>query len=517
MSASAQLEIESAPLLSAQNVSKRFGRAVVLEDVSLALGRGEVHALLGENGAGKSTLIKILAGVHAADAGALYMDGRPIRPRTPLEARTLGVAVIHQELSLIPALGVRDNLFLGQPRTRAGLVDRRKEREEAARILAELGLSGVDPEIPVERLPLPLRQLIEIGKALGQGARVLIMDEPTSALTGPAIERLFAMVRKLCARGAAVLFVSHRMEEIEALADRITVLRDGRVAGSARRGEASLRQIVAWMLGRETEEAGVAPPREKGPARLDVRDLRVAAEGGGRPLLAGISLSARAGEIVGLAGLSDAGANECLQALFGALGARVDGEIRIDGAPVRIRSPGDAAAQGIGFVPADRRGEGLLLAMSAAHNATLVELPRLSPGGFLRPARERAAALSMAAEVGLPHALLDQEIAELSGGNQQKVAIGKWLMAKPRVLLLAEPTRGVDVGAKAEIHARLRTLAAAGAAVVVASSDVRELLSLCDRILVLSRGRIAAEFEATPDLQATDILQAAMRGEEVSS
>ncbi|MDI1449831.1 sugar ABC transporter ATP-binding protein [Polyangium sp. 6x1] len=485
-----------------EHITKRFGRATVLDGVSLDLHAGEVHALLGENGAGKSTLLKILAGVHTDHGGSIFLDGRLVRPRSPAHAGALGIAVIHQELSLLPALSIAENLFVERPLGRLGWIDRRRERASAARILGEVGLE-LDPDMLVEGLSLPERQLVEVARALGRGARVLIMDEPTSALAGPAIDRLFELVSGLRARGVAVVYVSHRMEEIERIADRLTVLRDGRVVGSARVGEVPLDQVVAWMLGPRSlaaeELPRPAPAREE---RLSVEAFSVDSVAFERPLVDRVSFVVFAGEIVGLFGLSDAGAGELLLGLSGALGARARAkEVRISSVPVRMGSPREARALGVAFVPADRKSMGLVPGMTAEHNGTLVTLPSLSPLGLLRPARERRAALGMAADVGLRPEALAMDAATLSGGNQQKVVLGKWLLDEPRLLLCDEPTRGVDVGAKAEIHAKLRALAARGAAVLVAGSDAREIAALADRVLVLRRGRIAAEVaraEATP-------------------
>ena len=493
-----------APVVRMEHITKRFGRATVLDGVSLDLRAGEVHALLGENGAGKSTLLKILAGVYTDHEGTILLDGRPIRPRSPAHAGALGIAVIHQELSLLPALSIAENLFVERPLGRFGFIDRRKERARAAQVLAEVGLD-LDPDLLVERLSLPERQLVEIARALGRGARVLIMDEPTSALAGPAIDRLFELIRGLKGRGVALVYVSHRMEEIERIVGRLTVLRDGRVVASARVGEVPLDQVVAWMLGPRSARAGASPaalsaPREE---RLSVAEFSVDSASLGRPLVDRASFVVFAGEIVGLFGLPGAGASELLLGLSGALGLRRARakEVRLSSVPVRIGSPREARALGVAFVPADRKTMGLVPGMTSEHNGTLVTLPALSPLGWLRPERERRAALGMATDVGLRPEALGMDAAALSGGNQQKVVLGKWLLAEPRLLLCDEPTRGVDVGAKAEIHARIRALAASGAAVLVAGSDAREIAELAGRVLVLRRGRIAAEVaraEATP-------------------
>lgn len=489
------------PLLRMDRITKRFGPVTVLDGVSLELYAGEVHALLGCNGAGKSTLLKILVGVHAADAGEIYLDGRAIKPRSPAHAARLGIAVIHQELSIVPSLSVTENLLLGRPISRGGFLSRRQERTEAEKRLAEVGLL-IDPDKPVEQLSLAERQLVEIAKALGMGARVLVMDEPTSALTAPSVNQLFELVRSLCARGVAVVYVSHRMEEITRLAQRLTVLRDGRVVGHAQVQATQIDEIVGWMLGPRTNvEAGASRATSSvQPGRLDVQDFCVTAGQGTRLLVDHVAFSVGAGEIVGCFGLSGAGASDLVAGLFGALGKRATGAVRLDGARVRIASVRDAAALGIGFVPADRKTMGIVPLMSSAHNATLSVLSSVSSaispsrwGGWIRKRKDQTMALDASRRTGLAPQALGRPIVELSGGNQQKVVLGKWLVSDPRLLLLDDPTRGVDVGAKAEMYAHVRALVVRGAGVLVASSDAQELVDLCDRILVLHKGKIVAE------------------------
>ncbi len=484
----------TAPLLRMDRITKRFGNVAVLDGVSLDLFAGEVHALLGCNGAGKSTLLKILAGVHACDAGAISLDGKPITPRSPAHAAHLGIAVIHQELSLVPGLSISDNLLLGRPITRFGFVSRNQERVYAEKRLAEVGLS-IDPDKLVETLTLAERQLVEIAKALGFGARVLVMDEPTSALTAPSVDKLFELVRSLCARGVAVVYVSHRMEEITRLAQRLTVLRDGRVVGQTSVHGTRIDEIVGWMLGPRTNVPTEGAPKAESPAstvRLQVQNFCVSAEQSTRYLVDHIDISVNAGEIVGCFGLSGAGASDLVAGLFGALGKRATGTVRIDGVVVRIESPRKAAALGVGFVPADRKTMGIVPLLSSAHNATLAVLSSISPFGWIRKIKDNEVALDAARRTGLAPEALRRSIVELSGGNQQKVVLGKWLVSDPRVLLLDDPTRGVDVGAKAEMYTRLRALAGRGASVLVASSDAQELVDLCDRIIVLHKGKIVA-------------------------
>lgn len=503
----------TSPLLRMDGISKRFGQAVVLDQVALDLYAGEVHALLGCNGAGKSTLLKILAGVYAPDAGSIHLEGRRIRPRSPADAARLGIAVIHQELSLVPSLSVADNLALGGVMSRFGFVQRKKERAYAEKLLNDVGLH-LDPDTLVERLSLAERQLVEIAKALGLGARVLVMDEPTSALTAPSVERLFELVRSLCARGVAVVYVSHRMEEITQLAQRLTVLRDGRVAGQTQVKDIQLSEVVGWMLGaRATVKlSGVEAVTVEKTERLEVVDFSVRAERGWRWLVDHVGLSVRAGEMVGAFGLSGAGAGELVAGLFGTYGQRTSGTIRLDGVTVRIESPRDAAELGLGFVPSDRKTMGIVPFMTSAQNATLAILPRISPRGWLGRKKDREVAKDAAKRTMLAEEALDRAIVELSGGNQQKVVLGKWLVADPRLLLLDDPTRGVDVGAKAEMYAHLRALVTRGASVLMASSDAQELVDVCDRIFVFRKGTIVATVRPA-ECTAERLLALAMGGE----
>lgn len=480
-------------------ITKRFGNVAVLDNVSLDLFAGEVHALLGCNGAGKSTLLKILAGVHACDAGTISLEGKPITPRSPAHAAQLGIAVIHQELSLVPALSIRENLLLARPITRFGFVSRKQERAYAEKRLAEVDLF-IDPDKPVEMLTLAERQLVEIAKALGLGARVLVMDEPTSALPGPCVDKLFELVRSLCTRGVAVVYVSHRMEEITRLAQRLTVLRDGRVVGQTRVDETRIDEVVGWMLGPRTSvivEHASKTAASASTVRLEVQDFCVAAEQSARRLVDHVSMSVDAGEIVGCFGLSGAGASDLVAGLFGALGKRATGTVRIDGVAARMESPRDGAALGVGFVPADRKTMGIVPLMSSAQNATMTVLSSISPWGWIRKKRDMEVADDAAQRTGLASKALGRAIVELSGGNQQKVVLGKWLVANPRVLLLDDPTRGVDVGAKSAMYTHLRALAGRGASVLVASSDAQDLVDLCDRIIVLQKGKIVATVRPT--------------------
>jgi ABC-type sugar transport system ATPase subunit len=497
----------AAPLLRMRGIGKRFGPTRVLAGVDLDAAAGEVHVLAGENGAGKTTLIKILGGAYHDYEGTIEIDGVPARPRSPREAAALGVAVIHQELSLVPSLGAADNLFLGRWPTRFGLVRSRAQRAAAVETLERFGVD-VDPDRPVGELSPAARQLVEIAKALARDARVLVMDEPTSALSAPEVETLLARIADVRRRGCAILYITHRMEEIERVADRVTVLRDGRRVGSGPAREVPPPLLLRWMGGRDAPEPFHRAAPRLGPERLAVEGLSVRPRRG-RPLVRDLSFHVRAGEILGLAGLQGSGASETLLAVFGALGEAAAMELRVDGARLRVRGPRDAIARGVVLVTADRQATGLVLPLSVEANLTLPDLRRLSPWGLRRAGRERAAAEELVRKLSIRTASAEQPVERLSGGNQQKVALGKWLPCAPRVLLLDDPTRGVDVGSKREIYELLDGLTRQGIAIVLASSDLPELLALSDRVLVLHRGRVTAEL-ARPEADPEAVLRAAM-------
>ncbi len=496
-------------LVRMSGVNKRFGPVQVLYDVALEIFAGEVHVLAGENGAGKSTLIKILAGVHTDFEGTIEIDGQPVRPGTPLEGNALGVAVIYQELSLVPSMSVADNIFLGRPRTgRAGLVDDGSQASEARQLLGQLGME-LDVERNVEEFPIGTQQLIEIAKALSYDARVIVMDEPTSALSAPEVERLFALIEQLKARGCGIVYITHKMEEIERIADRITVLRDGRVVGMAPAAELPPAKLIHWMVGREVDQHFPRHLPHIGEERLRVQDFVVEGRRGARPLVDGVTLSVRAGEILGIGGLQGSGASQLLLGLFGALGKRARGRVWLDGQPIRITRPRQAIERGIAMLTNDRKATGLVFSMSVIANATLADQRRLSVGGWRSPNREREATAVLSQSLSLRAASLEMEVGELSGGNQQKVALAKWLQTDPQLMLLDEPTRGVDVGAKQEIYQLMNEWTAEGIAIILITSEMPELLAMSDRILVMHRGALTGEFsrdEATADR----VLEAAM-------
>jgi len=475
-------------LLELRRVSKAFGGTLALRAVSFELEPGEVHVLAGENGAGKSTLIRILSGALTDYTGELLLAGSTCRFRGPAAARAAGIATIHQELSLAPALSIADNLLLGVPGPLFGLVDRRAARERAKKALARVGLD-LEPERSVESLSLTERQLVEIARALATEVRVLVMDEPTSALPAPDTERLLALVKELAASGIGVVYVSHRMDEIFEVAARVTVLRDGERVLTAAARELGREGLLRAMLGREVTAPAVAAPRAARPARLSVKALACDS----RPALRPVSFEVGRGELFGVAGVEGSGASTLLHALFGD-GPRLGGEVWLDGEPYRPRNPERALACGVALLAGDRH-ESVLPSQSVLENATLSSLARFSPGAFVRRDLEERAVRPETARVRLKAASLEAACAELSGGNQQKVALVRCLLTRPRVLLLDDPTRGIDLGARADVHALLRELAEAGTSILFRTSDLSELMQLADRALVLFDGRAAATLE----------------------
>lgn len=466
-----------------------FGAVRVLHDVDLELQRGEIHALVGENGAGKSTLSRILAGLLRPTGGEMELDGAPYAPHRKRDAERRGVQMVLQELNLIRTLSVAENLFLEDLPSTGGWI-RRSHLESLARAaLARVGLSDLSPWTPVSALGIGQQQMVEIAAGLARQCALLILDEPTAPLTDPEIDRLFEQLRELRAQGTTILYISHRLEEIRRLADRITILRDGRRVGTWRVAELSLDDMVRHMVGREVAALPERQARARGGVALKVEKLRRP------PIVQEVSFEVRAGEIVGLAGLVGAGRTETLRAIFGADPPEA-GAVYLQGRPqpAQIRSPADAVQQGLALLTEDRKDQGLLLPLPIRCNLTLASLPRLARHGWLHPAWEEAPARQWIEALKVRCQSPEQPVAELSGGNQQKVVLARWLMRECQVLLFDEPTRGIDVGARFEIYQWLQQLADQGKALLVVSSDLRELMMLADRILVMSAGRIAGEF-----------------------
>jgi rhamnose transport system ATP-binding protein len=486
---------DSRPIIELNGVTKRFGVVQALAGVRLALYPGEVHALVGENGAGKSTLVRILAGVHPCDLGTIMLDGEAVVFRGPLDARQGGVAVIHQHPTLFPDLDVAENVFMGrQPRDRLGRVDWRRMYQDVEQLLADLAV-WIDVRTPVHGLSVADQQLIEIAKALSLDARVLVMDEPTASLSAREVERLVTIIRRLQAQSVAILFVSHRLDEIFALSDRITILRDGAHVLTAPTSELTPEATIRHMVGRQLTALFPKEDAEIGETMLEVRGLTRAG------FFHDISFHLRRGEILGLFGLVGAGRSEVAQAMFGVDRAEA-GEMWLDGEPVAIDSPATALRLGIGYVPEDRHRQGLVLDFSIVANLTLPILRRLSRLGQIDRRRERALAGDYARRLQVKAPGLTALTSGLSGGNQQKVVLAKWLATDPRVLILDEPTRGIDVGTKAEVHRIISHLATQGMAILLISSELPEVLAMADRVLVMHEGRISGEFprdEATEE------------------
>ena len=480
----------AAPLFRMEGISKRYGGVRALEKADLTVTAGGIHAILGENGAGKSTLIKVMAGVVAPDEGTMTLDGREVSFASPAAANQAGIVCIFQELSLIPELSVADNIVISDPPKRFGMIDRKAQQRIAEEALARAGASDIHPRALVKDLPLSRRQMVEIAKALARKPRILILDEATSALTAADVAKVFEVLKRLRSEGLALLYISHRMNEIAELADHCTVFRNGRNVASYPAGSKSDNEVVELMIGREYSH--IFPPKP-GPAPaatavLEARNLSWADR------LDNISLSVRAGEVVGLGGLDGQGQRELLLAFFGVLrGLR--GEVLIDGKPVSIASPTAAShgSVGMALIPEDRKTEGLMLPMTVRENLSFAALDRLSKAGIIDRTAEQRLIDDMVGLLAIKTAGLDIPVGALSGGNQQKVVIAKWLMRQPRIILLNDPTRGIDVGTKQELYQLMRKLADAGAAILFYSTDYDELIGCCDRVLVLYDGAVKRE------------------------
>jgi rhamnose transport system ATP-binding protein len=504
MAAQTRSDDPALPLLSVRGIEKSFPGVHALSGVSFDVAKGEVHALLGENGAGKSTLIKIVSGVFPPDRGEVIVNGKPVNLARPGDARRAGIATIYQELLLFPDLTVAENIFMAHaPRAGLGQLDWRAMREKTAGLLASLDIHDLQADRVVGSLSVGNRQRVEILRALSQAAQILIMDEPTAALTEYDVTRLFDIVRKLKARGVAVIYISHKLDEVFAIADRVTVLRDGAQVATKHVADTNSPDLVQLMVGRKIESLFPKITVPIGEPVLEVKDLERS------PLTKKVSLTVRAGEIVGLAGLVGSGRSELAQTIFGITPAE-GGKIRIAGQTVDIRSPAQARARGVAYVPEDRGVQGLVRPMTVRENFSLAALGKVAFGGFIDRAAERKLADDGVKRFAVKTNSLEQIAGKLSGGNQQKIVLGKWLATQPKLLILDEPTRGIDVGAKAEIHRLMGELAAQGLAVLMISSELPEVLGMSDRVLVMREGRIVAEFSRQEATQ--EAIGAAMMG-----
>jgi ribose transport system ATP-binding protein len=482
------------PLIEMRGISKYYPGVVALDNIDFSVEPGEVHALVGENGAGKSTLMKILAGAERASRGEILLDGHPVAIDSPQRAMDLGINIIYQEFNLVPHLSAAENIFLGREPTGPipGWVNFRHVYGESQRLMESLGMR-LDVRSEVRTLSVAQQQMVEIAKATSRQSRLIVMDEPSATLTDHELANLFALIRSLRERGVTVIYISHRLEEIFEIADRVTVFRDGRRIATRPIGEVNREEIIRMMVGRELKESIPKQTAPVGEVALEVRGLTRAGA------FQDISFSVRKGEVVGLGGLVGAGRTEVARAIFGA--DAVDaGEILLDGRPVSIHSPRDAIRLGIGLVPEDRKLLGLVLGMAVRENVTLANLEAVAPGGFIQPRREREAAQKYIQDLMIRTPSGEQTVRNLSGGNQQKVVLAKWLFTDSRLLIFDEPTRGIDVGSKVEIYQLMNALTAQGVGILMITSELPELLGMSDRILVMHEGRLAGEL---PRAEAT--------------
>lgn len=483
-------------VLSAEHIVKRYPGVLALNEVDFTVRAGEVHGLIGENGAGKSTLMHILAGAAQADEGLIRLDGRPVRFSNPREAMDSGIALVHQELNLVPFLTVAENIFLGRELVSTiGLIQSQEQNRRCRKLLADLD-DSIDPQTEVHRLRVGQQQVIEIAKAINSNARVIFMDEPTSAISDHEVEALFNLIESLSNSGVSIVYVSHKLDELLRISDRITVLRDGRLVDTVNTANADRDTIVRLMVGRQLDELYVhspaVPEREK---RLRVEGLTLLKRNSPRPLVDQVSFEVGGGEVLGIFGLMGAGRTELLEAIFGLHPKRTRGMVFIDGVSQRIESAEDALRCGLGLVPEDRKRQGLILGMSVEQNISLSSLSAMESAGLLSGKRERIHAQSFVKQFSIRTPNVNQRVGALSGGNQQKVVLSKVLSRKPRVLMLDEPTRGIDVNAKREIYGLIDQLKLERMAIVVVSSELPELLGIADRILVMSQGRITGQFD----------------------
>ena len=498
------------PVIEMHGIRKVFPGVVALDDVDFAVAAGEVHALLGENGAGKSTLIKIIAGVYRADGGTMRVGGEPAVFRNPADSLARRIKVVYQELDLVDGLSVAENVFLGDyPKTPRGLVDFATLKNRTRDLLTELGLA-IDPDLPVGELRVAEQQMVEIARALSRQARLIVMDEPTSALSPAEVDTLFAVVERLKARGVAIVYVSHKLDEIYRIADRVTVFRDGKRVVTERVAATTPRQLVSWMVGRDLQELFPKSAPEIGPPLLVVDRL----SGSG---LRDVSFTVHAGEIVGVFGLMGAGINTLGRALFGAA-KRDGGAVSVDGAAVRANSPRDAIAKGIGLLTESRKEDGLVLPLSVRDNMTLAALARFADLSWIRGGAETRAAEEYVGRLSIKTPSLRQPVRYLSGGNQQKTLMARWMLRQDsqsdgrtlKLLILAEPTRGIDVGSKAEIYRLIDAMAHRGLGILFMSTEIPEILGIADRILVMHEGRITAEMNRTEATQERLVAAAAL-------
>jgi len=497
-------------LLDMKGIGKLFSGVRVLDSVDFDIKSGEVHILAGENGAGKTTLIKILVGVHADYEGQIELEGQAVRFKSPHDASLYGISAIHQEMSMVNSMSVADNIFLGRERTKKGIwMDYGSQFKKAKALLAQLNLD-VDLSIPIEDYPISMRQMFEIAKALAYETKIIIMDEPTSALNDVEVTQLFRIIRELKHRGKAIIYITHRLEEIFEIGDRITVLRDGRHVGTSSINDLSSDELIHWMVGRTISQQFPERSFRAGTNRLSLKDIFIPDPSGSKLwAVEDVSLDVKEGEILGIAGLQGSGKSELLNGLFGTYGKTVQGEVKLEDQPIKIRSPKRSIESGIALLTNNRKDTGIIPEMTIVHNITIASLDSFAEMGWMQTHREEPVAKKHADDLDIRAHSLSQEIVTLSGGNQQKVMLAKWLETQPKVLLLDEPTRGVDVSAKHDIYELMNVWTSQGISILLITSELPELLAMSDRIIVMHRGRITAQFSAENATQET-IIQAAM-------
>ncbi len=499
---SSNVNASSAPLLEMTGIEKSFPGVRAIKLGRLELLPGEVHALLGENGAGKSTLIKILAGAQRPDAGTIDINGERVEIHSPLDAQRLGIAVVYQEFNLVPALTARENIFLGREKTRGGFTSPATERREAEALFRRINIQ-IDPETPCRDLTIAQQQCVEIAKALSRNARIIVLDEPSAVLTDREVEKLFVIIRDLQSHGIGVIYISHRLDEISAIADRATVMRDGEYIDTQPVAQLTRERIIELMVGRKLDQEFPKQRAALGAERLVVRNLRRSDR------VKNVSFHVHAGEVLALTGLVGAGRTETVRLIFGA-DQPDSGSIELDGKLLHLRGPRDAIRAGIGLLTEDRKGQGLVLGLSVRENFGLPNLPAFTSGGFVKRQRERDAFAGYVETLRIKISDHDQLAKNLSGGNQQKVVLAKWLERHCDVIIFDEPTRGIDVGAKYEIYLLINQLAAQGKAILMISSELPEVLGMADRILIMHEGRITGEITDVPAATQHDILKLAM-------
>ena len=493
---------ERVPLIELKNITKIFPGVKALSEVCFTLYPGEVHALCGENGAGKSTLIKVMTGAHQADGGEYFIDGKPVHISSTQEGIALGVSCVYQELSIAPQLDVAQNLYIGNLPMKNGLVDHKTLYAESKKILDELGMN-VSPKMPAGDLSIGQQQMIEIGRAMTRNARLIIMDEPTSSLSEAETDKLFEIIHKLLEKNIAIVYISHKLDEVMYLADRITVIRDGKNIISDDKDNFTEDKLIANMIGRSLDNMYVKEPAEIGDVMIEVNHLT------SKDVFEDISFSVRRGEVVGFFGLVGAGRSEIMRAVFG-VDKYNSGEVLVDGKKLKGGNPASAIKAGIGFATEDRKKEGLALALQILLNMTLVRLPFLAKLGIVDKPHQNEAAQKYMESISIKAPSVHQLVGNLSGGNQQKVVVAKWLMMNPKVLIVDEPTRGIDVGSKAEIYGLLSDLAKEGIAIIVVSSEIEEIMGVCDSVITICEGKKTGQFDITPDLSREKVLAYAL-------